>query len=218
MFPNDWQEILADELNEPYIAKLREDIKREYNTYTCYPPINKILNALTLTSYAETRVVIMGQDPYHQPGQAHGLAFSVPEGIAIPPSLQNIYKEIEQSTGYRNTSGNLEHWAKQGVLLLNSTLTVRAGMANSHAYMNWQRLTDRIILKLNEKKNPIIFLLWGSFAKQKGELITSPHITLTAPHPSPLSAYRGFLGCGHFAKTNELLASYGQKPIVWGVL
>ena len=216
---NDWDVKLKDEFEKPYYQALRQFLIKEYNTYTVYPPKEDIFNALRTTPFTDTKVVILGQDPYHGPNQAHGMAFSVNPGIQTPPSLQNIYKELQESLGcFIPDNGYLMHWARQGVLLLNTVLTVRAGTPQSHQNQGWEQLTDRIIQLLNEKDETIIFLLWGSPAKKKQSLITnSKHIVLTAVHPSPLSAYRGFFGCGHFKKVNEILASEGKKPIDWQI-
>lgn len=215
---NDWDEILAGEYDKPYYRKLRQFLKNEYQTKTIYPPMNDIFNALRYTSFENTRVVIIGQDPYHGAGQAHGLCFSVKEGTMPPPSLQNIFKEIQSDTGIKMnpTYGELTAWAKQGVLMLNTVLTVREGQANSHKGMGWEIFTDRVISELNRKQTPVVFLLWGANARNKASVITNPiHEKLIAPHPSPLSAYNGFFGCRHFSKTNEILLASGQPPIDW---
>lgn len=217
-FGNDWDEILAGEFDKPYYRKLRAFLKSEYSTRTIFPPMNDIFNALRYTSYENTRVVILGQDPYHGRGQAHGLCFSVKAGIQPPPSLQNIYKEIKTDTGIENdlSYGELTSWAKQGVLLLNTVLTVREGSANSHKGMGWEIFTDRVISELNRKNSPVVFLLWGANARNKAMIIDNPiHIKLSCAHPSPLSAYNGFFGCRHFSKTNEILIKSGQTPIDW---
>lgn len=217
-FGNDWDEILAGEFDKPYYRKLRAFLKSEYSTRTIFPPMNDIFNALRYTSYENTRVVILGQDPYHGRGQAHGLCFSVKAGIQPPPSLQNIYKEIKTDTGIENdlSYGELTSWAKQGVLLLNTVLTVREGSANSHKGMGWEIFTDRVISELNRKNSPVVFLLWGANARSKAMIIDNPiHIKLSCAHPSPLSAYNGFFGCRHFSKTNEILIKSGQTPIDW---
>ncbi|MEE0946917.1 MAG: uracil-DNA glycosylase [Acutalibacteraceae bacterium] len=214
---NDWDEILKDEFSKPYYLKLREFLKEEYKTKTIYPNMHDIFTALKSSSFKDTKVVILGQDPYHEPNQAHGLCFSVLKGVQPPPSLQNIYKELSDDIGFKPVShGQLTKWAEQGVLMLNTVLTVRRGQANSHKGMGWEMFTDKVISELNKKKTPVIFLLWGSPAKQKAQIITNPiHIKLTCPHPSPLSAYRGFFGCKHFSKTNELLIKNGLTPIDW---
>ncbi len=213
---NDWDEILAGEFEKDYYKKLREFLKREYATQRIYPHMNDIFAALRLTAFKDVRVVILGQDPYHAPAQAHGLCFSVRPGIKPPPSLLNIYKEIEADVGQKcdKTCGFLESWAKSGVLLLNTVLTVREGAAGSHRGKGWEIFTDRIIELINERSEPVVFLLWGANAKSKASLINSPqHLILTAAHPSPLSAYNGFFGCKHFSKTNEFL---GDDGIKWG--
>lgn len=214
---NDWDKLLFDEWGKEYYVKMREFLKKEYFSKTVYPLAANVLNALRLTSYADTKVVILGQDPYHGEGQAHGLAFSVVDGIPLPPSLKNIYKEIESETGCKMPgSGDLTRWARQGVLLLNSVLTVEAGKAFSHSECGWQRFTDRILELLNKREEPVVFLLWGASAKKKAQIVTSPqHIVLTAAHPSPLSAYNGFFGCGHFVKANEKLRMLGREEISW---
>ena len=214
---NDWDEILGGEFQKEYYLKLRAFLAHEYKTGTVYPDMYDIFNALKLTAYRDVKVVIIGQDPYHGPNQAHGLCFSVLPGVAPPPSLKNIYKEIEAEYGTPPPQdGELTRWAKQGVLLLNTVLTVRAGMANSHRGKGWEIFTDKIISLLNDRKVPIVFMLWGGNAKQKQKLITnSHHLVLTAAHPSPLSAFNGFFGCGHFKKCNDFLTEINQEPIVW---
>lgn len=216
---NDWDAKLKEEFEKPYYQALRQFLIQEYNNYTVYPPKGDLFNALRVTSFTDTKVVILGQDPYHGPNQAHGMAFSVNPGIQTPPSLQNIYKELQESLGcFIPDNGYLMHWAQQGVLLLNTVLTVRAGTPQSHQNQGWEQLTDRIIQLLNEKDETVIFLLWGTPAKKKQSLITNPkHVVLTAVHPSPLSAYRGFFGCGHFKKVNEILESQGRAPIDWQI-
>jgi uracil-DNA glycosylase len=213
-----WEAILFEEKEKPYFksvfSKLNEEIRIGKNIY---PQKKDIFNALTLCPFENTKVVILGQDPYHGEGQAHGLAFSVPNGIPAPPSLKNIFKEIANDLSCplpKNT--DLTHWAKQGVLLLNTTLTVEAGKANSHANWGWQQFTDKIIQLLNNHEKPIVFLLWGAFAIKKSLLIDNPkHCILTAPHPSPLSVYRGFFGCKHFSQANTFLIKQGRDPIEW---
>ncbi len=215
---NDWDEILADEWQKPYYLKLREFLKSEYKSHTVYPKMNDIFNALKYTSFRDTKVVIIGQDPYHGENQAHGLCFSVMKGIEPPPSLKNIFKEIESDLGVTQPAhfGELTAWAKQGVLLLNNVLTVRAGTPNSHKTSGWEKVTDRIIKELNNKTTPVVFLLWGNNAIQKAKIITNQiHTKLTTVHPSPLSAYGGFFGCKHFSKTNELLKNAGLTAINW---
>ncbi len=216
---NDWDEILKDEWQKPYYRNLRQFLKSEYSSFTVYPDMYDIFNALKLTSFSDTKVVIIGQDPYHGPGQAHGLCFSVKKGIEPPPSLKNIFKEMHSDLGIKiPSSGDLTYLAKQGVLLLNTVLTVRAGMADSHKDKGWEIFTDRVISELNKKQTPVIFLLWGAKARNKANVITNPiHKKLTAAHPSPLSAYNGFFGCRHFSKTNELLKSFGLEPIDWEI-
>lgn len=216
-FGNDWNEILREEFEKDYYITLREFLKEEYKTYTIYPDMYDIYNALRLTAYRDVKVVILGQDPYHGEGQAHGLAFSVKEGIPLPPSLRNMYKEIYDETGnVQPESGDLTRWATQGVLLLNTALTVRAGEANSHNGKGWEILTDFIIEKLNEREKPMVFLLWGRKARDREHLITNPnHKVFTAPHPSPFSARSGFFGCGHFNAANRELILAGEMPIIW---
>lgn len=217
---NDWDEILKGEFDKPYYRQLRAFLKQEYSAQTIYPPMNDIFNALRYTSFENTKVVILGQDPYHEPGQAHGLCFSVKEGTLPPPSLINIYKEIRDDLGIDNPSdyGELTGWAKQGVLMLNTVLTVRRGQANSHKGKGWEQFTDRVISELNNKTAPVVFLLWGANARAKAQIITNPiHIKLSCAHPSPLSAYNGFFGCKHFSKTNEILVRNGLTPIDWSV-
>ena len=214
---NDWDEILKDEWQKPYYKNLRNFLKSEYKNYTVYPDMYDIFNALKYTSFTDTKVVIIGQDPYHEPNQAHGLCFSVKKGTPPPPSLVNIYKELSDDVDFIIPDhGDLTAWAKQGVLLLNTVLTVRRGLANSHKGKGWEIFTDEIIRKLNKKTTPVVFLLWGANAKKKAELITNKsHHILTQVHPSPLSAYGGFFGCKHFSETNKLLSQAGLKPIDW---
>lgn len=216
---NSWDSILAEEFKSDYYLKLREFLKREYAQQTIYPNMYDIFNALKYTAYEDVKVVIIGQDPYHGEGQAHGLCFSVKRGIMPPPSLQNIFKELQNDVGFRiPDNGELTDWTKQGVLLLNAVLTVRAGQANSHRGMGWEKLTDAVISKLNEREKPIVFMLWGRNAKEKQKLITNKnHLVLTAAHPSPLSAYNGFFGCRHFSRANEFLTQTGQEPIDWSI-
>lgn len=216
---NDWDKLLADEFKKEYYLKLREFLKYEYSHYKIHPDMYDIFNALKWTAYKDTKVVILGQDPYHGENQAHGLAFSVKKDVEIPPSLVNIYKELKMELGIDiPNNGHLEKWAKQGVLLLNASLTVRDGLANSHRNKGWEILTARITELLNERTEPIIFMLWGNNAKEKIPVITNKqHIILTAAHPSPLSASRGFFGCGHFKRANELLESWGKEPIDWQI-
>ncbi len=216
---NDWDEILKDEWEKPYYKQLRQFLKKEYSTYEIYPDMHDIFNALKYTSFADCKAVIIGQDPYHEPGQAHGLCFSVKPGIPLPPSLKNIYKEMESDLGIPPAkNGYLEKWAKSGVLMLNNVLTVRRANANSHKDKGWEQFTDTIIEKLNEKETPVVFILWGANARKKCEKITNPiHKKLISVHPSPLSAYGGFFGCKHFSKCNELLIQSGLEPIDWTV-
>ncbi len=217
---NDWDRVLEGEFDKPYYRKLRAFLKSEYASRTIFPDMHDIFNALRYTSFENTRVVILGQDPYHEPGQAHGLCFSVKKGIQPPPSLQNIYKEIKSDLGIENdmSYGELTSWAKQGILLLNTVLTVRQGQANSHKGMGWEFFTDRVISELNKKETPVVFLLWGANARNKAQIIDNPkHIKLCCAHPSPLSAYNGFFGCKHFSKTNEILRASGQQPVNWKV-
>ena len=217
---NDWDAILADEWQKPYYKNLREFLKQEYSTKTVYPDMHYIFNALKYTSFKDTKVVILGQDPYHGAGQAHGLCFSVKRGIEPPPSLKNIYKELHDDIGFEiPPHGELTAWAKQGVLMLNTVLTVRAGSPNSHKGVGWEQFTDRIILEIDKKTTPVVFLLWGANARKKAEIIKNPiHQKLITVHPSPLSAYNGFFGCKHFSKTNEILISSGQTPIDWSLV
>ncbi|MDE6746631.1 MAG: uracil-DNA glycosylase, partial [Oscillospiraceae bacterium] len=216
---NEWDELLKDEFTKEYYLKLREFLKAEYSTRRIYPNMYDIFNSLKFTSYSDVKAVIIGQDPYHGAGQAHGLCFSVQKGTAIPPSLQNIYKEIYSDLGIPPANhGYLKKWADSGVLLMNTVLTVREGQANSHRGMGWEIFTDRVIELLNKREKPIVFLLWGGNAKQKMRLITNPnHLILQAAHPSPLSAYNGFFGCRHFSKANEFLTANGMTPIDWRV-
>ncbi len=214
---NDWDEILKEEFKQEYYLKIRRILAGEYKNHTVYPDMYDIFNALKYTPYSSVKAVIVGQDPYHEPNQAHGLSFSVQRGVPIPPSLQNIYKEFESDLGIMPPChGNLTSWAKEGVLLLNATLTVRAGMANSHQGIGWQIFTDRIISLLDQKEEPIVFLLWGANAKRKAELLHNPrHLILTSAHPSPLSAFRGFFGSRPFSKINAFLEKNGRAPICW---
>ena len=216
---NDWDELLADEWGKEYYQNLRKFLKREYATRTIYPDMHDIFNALKFSSYKDTKVVILGQDPYHGEKQAHGLCFSVKKGIKPPPSLQNIFKEIQSELGIEIPKhGELTSWAEQGILMLNTCLTVRAGEANSHRGQGWEELADKIVATLNDREEPIVFVLWGNPAKHKARLVTnSQHLILTAAHPSPLSAHNGFFGCSHFSKINEFLESNGADPINWTV-
>ncbi len=213
---NSWDEILKDEFKKDYYLKLREFLKEEYSTRIIYPNMYNIFNALKYTAYEDVKVVLLGQDPYHEPGQAQGLCFSVPSDFKKPPSLVNMYKELKDELGIDRTSGSLEDWARQGVLLLNAVLTVRKGAAGSHAGKGWEVFTDRVIELLNDREDPCIFLLWGGYARKKKALITnSRHYVLESAHPSPLSAHNGFFGNGHFKKVNEILESLGKDPIDW---
>lgn len=214
---NDWDNILADEWQKTYYQELRNFLKSEYSSQKIYPEMNNIFNALKYTSFKDTKVVIIGQDPYHGEGQAHGLCFSVLKGVTPPPSLKNIFKELQTDIGKPiPTHGELTEWAKQGVLLLNNVLTVREGMPTSHKGKGWEIFTDRVISELNRKETPVVFLLWGAHAQKKAEIITNPiHYKLASVHPSPLSASRGFFGCKHFSKTNVLLTQNGLSPIEW---
>lgn len=216
---NDWDELLKDEFNKEYYLKLRDFLKAEYSTKTIFPNMYNIFDALKHTSYKDTKVLILGQDPYHGQNQAHGLAFSVQPDVAIPPSLLNMYKELNSDLGcFIPDNGYLIPWADQGVLLLNTALTVRAHEANSHKDKGWEIFTDKIIQLLNERKDPVIFVLWGANARKKKAFIdSSRHYILEAPHPSPLSAHRGFFGCKHFSKINEILNSVGKDPINWQI-
>lgn len=212
-----WNKLLKAEFSKEYFSNLSNVVEKTYFKGLVYPPKELIFNALKLCPYKDVKVVILGQDPYHGAGQAQGLSFSVPDGVKIPPSLRNIYKELESDLGIKSPKvGNLEHWAKQGVLLLNSTLTVGAGTPGSHQGLGWEIFTNAVIKKISDSKEHVVFLLWGKFAESKASLIDeSKHLILTAPHPSPFSAHRGFLGCKHFSKTNTYLSEHSQKPIQW---
>ena len=214
---NEWDSLLAEEFKKDYYLRLRSILANEYKTQTIYPNMYDIFNALKYTSYSDVKAVILGQDPYHGPGQAHGLCFSVKKGVEAPPSLENIFKEIKDELGIEPPNhGELTAWTKQGVLLLNTVLTVRAGQANSHKGLGWESFTDKVIELLNERNKPMVFLLWGANARQKTTLITNPaHLILSCAHPSPLSAYNGFFGCGHFKRCNDFLISNGEDPIDW---
>ena len=217
MIGNDWDETLKVIWNSNGFKNFYNKIMAEYDTKTIYPSKNYIFNALKLTSFKDTKVVIVGQDPYHEEHQAHGLSFSVQKGVKLPPSLQNIYKELEADLGIKpRVDGDLTGWARQGVLLLNAVLTVEKGHAGSHRNMGWELLTDYIIKVLNTKNTPVVFILWGNFAKEKAKLITNPiHYIIMSPHPSPFSAYSGFFGSKPFSKTNNYLVSHGLTPIDW---
>ncbi len=216
---NTWDSLLEEEFQKEYYQKLRQILAHEYRTQTIYPDMHDIFNALKATDYPAVKAVILGQDPYHGPGQAHGFCFSVKPGVEPPPSLKNIYKELQAEFGFSiPQTGHLLPWAKQGVLLLNTVLTVRAGQANSHKNLGWEILTDKIISLLNQRETPMVFLLWGANARRKQELITNQnHLILSCAHPSPLSAFNGFFGCGHFQKCNEFLVGHGIPPIDWSL-
>ena len=218
-FGNEWDEIMAGEFDLPYYKQLREFLKQEYFTKEIYPDMNNIFNAMKHASYSDIKAVILGQDPYHEPGQAHGLCFSVQKGCPIPPSLQNIYKELNADLGIPPAPhGELYKWADNGVLLLNTVLTVRRGQANSHKGKGWEIFTDDVIKKLNEREKPMVFLLWGANARSKKQFITNPnHLVHEAAHPSPLSAYNGFFGCRHFSKCNAFLEAHGIEPVDWRI-
>ena len=212
-----WNEILAEEMEKDYYQQLQAFVQKRRAEVRVFPEEQNVFKALELTPFELVKVVILGQDPYHGFGQAHGLSFSVQKGIPLPPSLRNIYKELQEDIGGEiPTEGDLSHWAKQGVLLLNTVLTVEEGNANSHKGKGWERLTNRLIESLNELNHPVIFILWGKPAQDKEKLITNPnHVLLKAPHPSPLSAYRGFFGSKPFSKVNDILIQQGQTPICW---
>ncbi len=215
----EWLEVLKPEFGKPYFNELKSFLLEEKRQYRVYPPGNRIFAAFEFTPFSKVKVVILGQDPYHGDGQAHGLCFSVPDGVAKPPSLVNIYKELSTDMGTPlPASGNLEKWAKQGVLLLNATLTVRANQAGSHQRRGWENFTDEVIRQLSARHSGLVFILWGSYAQVKETLIdTSKHVVLKAVHPSPLSVYRGFFGCRHFSKTNEILLSKGKGEVDWSL-
>jgi uracil-DNA glycosylase len=212
-----WKILLHEEFEKPYFQNLSEFVRSEYRTQTVYPPGRLIFNAFDQCPFDRVKVVIIGQDPYHGPGQAHGLCFSVNDGVEFPPSLRNIFKEVQQDTGAPiPKSGNLERWARQGVLLLNATLTVRAHQAGSHQRKGWEQFTDAVIHKVADLKEHVVFILWGSYAISKGAFVDQQkHLVLTSVHPSPLSAARGFFGNHHFSKANQYLAQHGKEPIVW---
>ena len=218
-FNNSWDILLKDEFQKPYYLNLRKFLVQEYKTQTIYPDMNNIFNALKYTDYKDVKVVILGQDPYHQPNQAHGLCFSVLKGVNPPPSLQNMYKEIHTEYGYPIPQhGELTYWAEQGVLMMNTVLTVRESQPNSHKGMGWEIFTDNVITLLNARPEPMVFLLWGANARAKKKIITnSNHLVLESAHPSPLSAYNGFFGNGHFKKANEFLKSKGMAEIDWQI-
>ena len=212
-----WRQVLQPEFDKPYFELLTDFVRHAYATRQCFPPAKHIFRAFDLCPFDKVRVVIIGQDPYHDVNQAHGLCFSVQEGVPAPPSLVNIYKELNRDLGKPiPTSGDLTHWAEQGVLLLNATLTVEAHKAGSHQGKGWEELTDAAIQSLNNQRSNIVFMLWGSYAQRKGQFIDRrKHLVLTAVHPSPLSAYRGFIGCGHFSQANNYLQQHGLSPIAW---
>ena len=216
---NRWDEILAEEFKKEYYLNLREFLKKEYSTQTIHPDMYSIVNAFKYTSYEDVKVVILGQDPYHQPGQAHGLCFSVGKGVKIPPSLVNIYRELADDLGIQTpTHGYLESWARNGVLLLNTVLTVRDSQANSHKGKGWEIFTDRVIELLNDREEPMVFILWGSNAQKKAELINKrKHCVIKGVHPSPLSAHRGFFGGRYFSRANAFLELMGQSPVDWRI-
>lgn len=215
----EWKNALSEEFEKPYFKTLWEQVLEEYSTNEIFPPIEDVFNAFNYTPLSKVKCVIIGQDPYHNVGQAHGLCFSVKPGVAIPPSLVNIYKELHDDIGFEiPDNGYLEKWAKQGVLMLNTVLTVRAHEANSHKGMGWETFTDAVIKVLNEQDRPIVYLLWGAPAQKKAAKVDNPkHLLLKAPHPSPLSSYRGFFGCKHFSKANEFLVKNGLEAIEWSL-
>ena len=219
MIDNDWLKPLSAEFKKPYYAKLYRFVNDEYNTHTIYPKKEDVFAAYDRTPLSDVKVLILGQDPYHEPGQAHGLCFSVSPGIATPPSLVNIYKELHDDLGcYIPNNGYLAKWADQGVMLLNTVLTVRAHAANSHQNRGWEQFTDATIAALNKEDRPIVFMLWGASARRKAAMLDNPkHLVLEAAHPSPLSAYKGFLGCRHFSKANDFLSQNGIAPIDWQI-
>ena len=219
IFKNDWEYLLKDELNKDYYKSLRQFLIEEYQTKVIYPNAYDIFNALHYTDYKDVKAVILGQDPYHGPNQAHGLAFSVKPGVRIPPSLSNMYKELKSDLGCSiPNNGYLEKWAKEGVLLLNTSLTVRQAEANSHQKIGWEKFTDHIIELLNDREDPIVFILWGNNAINKAKLITNDrHYIIKSVHPSPLSSFRGFFGSKPFSKTNDFLISIGKEPIDWQI-
>ncbi|UQZ32613.1 uracil-DNA glycosylase [Paenibacillus sp. PK3_47] len=219
MFGNDWDEVLQEETQKPYFNELRYALAHEYKQFTVYPPKDLLFSALKLTPYNSTRVVILGQDPYHGAGQAHGLSFSVKPGVRIPPSLRNIYTELHDDLGLTPPNhGYLLHWAQEGVLMLNAVLTVREGQPNSHKGLGWETFTDAIMEKLNERTEPMVFILWGSHAQQKGAFIDrARHLVIESPHPSPFSAHRGFLGSRPFSRANQYLESHGLEQIDWSI-
>ena len=214
---NDWNGVLKDEFEKEYFEKLTDFVKTEYKSEVCFPPVKDIFNAFEMCSFSNTKIVILGQDPYHGKGQAHGLSFSVPDGIKHPPSLKNIFKELSSDIGGETPiSGNLTSWAKEGVLLLNTTLTVKAHEAGSHQKQGWEKFTDAVIEQISLRKKHVVFILWGGYAQKKGEVIdTEKHFLINSPHPSPLSSYRGFFGSKPFSKTNEFLTKKEIETIDW---
>lgn len=219
MIENEWLPYLKPEFSKPYYRELFNFVKGEYASHVIFPPSSEIFSALEHTSIDDVKIVLLGQDPYHEPGQAHGMSFSVKPGVKTPPSLQNMYKELHDELGcYIPNNGFLEKWANQGVLLLNTSLTVRSGAANSHKGKGWEQFTDAVIRAVNTQDRPVVYFLWGSNARAKKSLITNPkHLVLETVHPSPLSAYNGFFGCGHFKKANEFLLANGIAPIDWQI-
>lgn len=219
MIHNDWWPWLQEEWKQPYFVKLSQFVHEEYARHEVYPKKQHVFAAFENCAYQDIHVVILGQDPYHEPGQAHGMCFSVNPGIEIPPSLRNIYQELNRELGCRiPNNGYLMPWAKQGVFLLNTVMTVERGRANSHAGHGWETFTDHVIARINEKEEPVVFLLWGRNARNKGAMIDrTRHLVLECAHPSPLSAYHGFFGCNHFIKTNEFLKEHGKQPIDWQI-
>lgn len=219
IFHNDWGPLLQEELDKPYYQELRKKLVEEYRSQTVYPDMHHIYQALHWTAYEDAKVVILGQDPYHGPGQAHGLSFSVQRGVRQPPSLQNIFKELRDDLGCTIPNHScLEHWARQGVLLLNAVLTVRESQPNSHKGLGWEKMTDRIVAALGERERPLVFILWGRHAQQKASYIDrNRHLVLTSAHPSPLSAHNGFFGSKPFSRANEFLRSTGQDEIEWQI-
>ena len=218
-FGNDWDSLLSDEFEKPYYKKLRAILKKEYTSKKIYPDMNDIFNALKTTPFNSVKAVIIGQDPYHGEGQAHGMCFSVKKGIDVPPSLVNIFTELHNDLGLKiPNSGDLTKWAESGVLLLNNVLTVRAGQPNSHKGIGWEFFTDKVIKRINEKDSPVVYLLWGANAKAKASIVTNPdHLLLKAAHPSPFSASNGFFGCRHFSKANTYLKNKNIEPIDWSL-
>ena len=216
MIGNDWDNVLAEEYNKEYFLKIKDRVRSEYHSKTIFPPAKEVFKAFRMTPYKDTKVVILGQDPYHGVGEANGLCFSVNEGIKMPPSLNNIYKELYDDLGIKRTTTDLSDWAKSGVLLLNSVLTVEKDKPASHKLIGWEEFTDNVIKKLNEKEAPMVFILWGNFAKSKAKYITNPkHLIIASAHPSPFSVNYGFYGSRPFSRTNEFLKQNGMKEIAW---